>query len=94
MDKTITGLLSAVAGIATMAVVTPTSAAAALKPATSYAELLGPIPDATEVLRATDAQRTEQPPSEFGGARVYDAEYYRSRHHHHHHHHHHHGYYR
>jgi hypothetical protein len=93
MDKMPAGLLGALAGIATMVAVTPASATPALAPATSYAELLGPIPNAVEVLRADDAQRTEQPASEVGGARVYDAEYYRRRHHHHHHHHHH-NYYR
>jgi hypothetical protein len=93
MDKKPANLLGAVAGIATMVIVAPASAAPTLAPATSYAELLGPIPNVAEVLRADDARRTEQLPSEVGGARVYDAEYYRY-HHHHHHHHHHHGYYR
>jgi hypothetical protein len=67
MDKKVVGLLSAAAGIATMAAVAPASAASALVPATSYSELLGPIANAREVLRADDARRTEQPPSEVGG---------------------------
>jgi len=88
MDKKTAGLLGAVAGIATMAAVAPASAAPVLAPATSYADLLGPIQNAAEVLKADDAQRAEQLPSEVTGARVYKAQYYYHHHHHHHHHHH------
>ena len=50
-------------------------------PVQSYADLLTPIPNAVEVLRADDAARLNQP-----RGRVQLAQY----HHHHHHHHHHH----
>ena len=50
--------------------------------ATSYADLLSPVPDAGARLRLADAQYAEQP------ARFEDVQY--APHHHHHHHHHHH----
>lgn len=84
MDKKTAGLLGAVAGIATMAAVAPASAAPVLAPATSYADLLRPIPNANEVLRADDGQRAEQVPTALNGARVYKAQYYHRHHHHHH----------
>jgi len=77
-------------GIATTAAVVPASAAPALEPATSYAELIAPILNAAVILRADDAKRAEQT-SEVGRARVYDAQYYYRRRRHYHHHH---GYYR
>jgi len=92
MDKKVAGLMSATAGIVTMAAVVPASAAPAPEPATSYAELIAPILNAAEILRADDAKRAEQT-LEVGRARVYDAQYYYRRRRHHHHHHHH-GYYR
>jgi len=96
MDKKIAGLLGAVAGLATMgaanaAVQAPTSP---LPAAASYAELLGPVSNASEVLIADDAAR-----SELGEARVQLAQYHHHHHHntriiikrrHYHHHHHHH----
>ncbi len=70
-----------------------------LRPATlavtSYADLLQPIPNAVEILRAHNAELTRRANSEPGGVeRVQwsegEGEY---DHHHHHHHHHHHEYY-
>jgi hypothetical protein len=109
MDKKIAGLLGAVAGIATMA-----SAEAATEPgstpstapaASSYADLLAPIPNAVEQLKAADAARV-QPQNEqvaqyynngyngYGyngyGYNGYNSGYGYPRYHHHHHHHHHH----
>ncbi|MGH7025232.1 MAG: hypothetical protein ACREEB_16815 [Caulobacteraceae bacterium] len=49
--------------------------------ASSYADLLQPIPNAVERLRIADAQAAGQP------ARLIEAQY-RNHHHHHHHHHH------
>jgi len=81
MDKKLAGLLGAVAGLATMgaanAAVQGTSAASPLPVAASYAELLGPVGNASELLVADDAVRTQSEGS------VQLAQY----HHHHHHHH-------
>lgn len=86
MDKKIAGLLGAVAAVTTMtgaqaATQSPADASAALR-ASSYADLLMPVPNATEALVADNealAQGAKRP------AGVKMAEYY---HHHHHHHHH------
>jgi membrane-bound lytic murein transglycosylase len=99
MDKKIAGLLGAAAGLATV-----NAAQAATEPganpsetlqASSYAELLAPIPNAVEVLKADNAARAQNiklaqyynpyygysyPPSGY-----YAYPYYRPHHHHHHH---------
>jgi hypothetical protein len=82
MDKKIAGLLGAAAALTTVggahaATTQPTKPLAA----TSYRDLLEPVPNALALLTADDAVRAQQPP-----ARVQLAQY------HHHHHHHHHGY--
>jgi hypothetical protein len=83
MDKKIAGLLGAVAGLATMsaanAAVQDTTVNSPLPAAASYAELLAPVSNASELLVADDAARLQQ-----GEAHVQLAQY----HHHHHHHHH------
>ena len=94
MDKKVLGLATAVA------VLTPVGAAQALpasNPGTlqaqSFAELLAPIPDAVEKLKASDAVLTER---DADAAKVELAQYYYHHHHHHrffrpffrHHHHH------
>lgn len=101
MDKKIAGLLGAVAAVATVggaqASTAPVQASNDPLTARSYADLLAPIPNATEALIADNAQ-LEAKPSE--GVQL--AQYYHHHHHHHHgyyryyhhHHHHHHGYYR
>jgi hypothetical protein len=80
MDKKLAGLLGAVAGVATMgaahAATQQPTAASALPVAASYAELLGPVGNATELLVADDASRMQQ-----GEARIQLAQ----DHHHHHH---------
>lgn len=88
MDKTLAGLIGAVGAFAAVA---PSQAAIpgaaqldVAMQASSYADLLKPIPNATTLLRVSDAREAEQP------ARVMEVQYY----HHHHHHHHHHRYYR
>lgn len=67
----------------------------------SYAELLQPIPNAAELLSASDAQAAQLPLAREGEGAVQDVQFYYHHHHHHHHHfrgpffhHHHHGYYR
>lgn len=62
----------------------PAVAAAATPVANSYAELLEPIPNAIEKLRASDLAAQQQP------SRLIKAQW---EHHHHHHHHHHHNHY-
>ena len=99
MDKKIAGLLGAAAAVATVGCAQASTAPAQAPndplTARSYADLLTPIPNATEALIADNA-RLEAKPSE--GVQL--AQYYHQHHHHHHgyyryrHHHHHHGYYR
>jgi hypothetical protein len=94
MDKKIAGLLGAVAAISSM-----TSAKAAAPgptetlQATSYADLLNPVPNAVAQLIADDATRATRPR---GGDELNVADHhhhhhhrYHRRHRHHHHHHHH-----
>ena len=88
MDKKIAGLLGAVAAVTTMAGAqaatqqTPTGATEALR-ASSYADLLTPVPNATEALIADNGvlARTSVTKAPAGVQVAY--------HHHHHHHHHH-----
>jgi hypothetical protein len=101
MDKKIAGLLGAAAAVATVggaqASTAPAQTSNDALTARSYADLLTPIPNATEALIADNA-RLEAEPSK--GVQL--AQYYHHHHHHHHgyyryyhhHHHHHHGYYR
>ena len=87
MDKKIAGLLGAAA---TLTVTTGAGAQAApaqqtgLGPATSYADLLKPVPNAVAVLREDEAARGQAEPAE-----VELAQFFRYHHHHHHHHQHH-----
>ena len=95
MDKKLAGLLGAVAGLATIgsaqAATGPTANASEAMQASSYADLLAPVPNAKEALKADDEVRAQE------AAKVELAQYYYyygappfySYHHHHHHHHHH-----
>jgi hypothetical protein len=81
MEKRTAGLVGALAGLATMGV-----AHAAIKPepvmqVVSYSDLLKPIPNAEELLKASNAELQ---------ARVQQAQYYNEPPDYHHHHHHHH----
>ena len=79
MDKKIAGVLGAVAALSTL-----TGAQAApgdVLRASSYAELLNPIPDAAAQLKALDERAASQPA---GGEKSLQLAY---PHHHHHHHH-------
>jgi hypothetical protein len=103
MDKKIAGLLGGVAAVATMASAQAATGPAPTTPqalqASSYADLLAPISNAAELLKADDAARGPQPApakDDLQVAQVYYAPYpppYASYRHHHHHHHHH-SYYR
>jgi hypothetical protein len=85
MDKKIAGLLGAVAALGTLgaAQATPAPAPSDTLTASSYADLLEPIPNAAKILQALD----EQAPTAAAQGNVELAGWY---HHHHHHHHHHH----
>ena len=83
MDRKIAGLLGAAAALTTLGGAHANATqGAGLAPATTYRDLLDPVPDAVALLKADDAARARQQP-----APVQLAQYY-----HHHHHHHHHGY--
>src|ERR1700722_13475810 len=97
MDKTIMGLLG---GASALALLGGSQASAAptgdgvnlLQPARSFAELLEPIPNAENVLRAENERSNDIAGSEDKPMVV--ADYYRHDYHHHYHdHHHHHHYY-
>ncbi len=83
MDKTITGLLGAAAALTTLsAAQAKPIEPAAPPPATSYADLLQPVPNALALQKADDARRDEAIPR--GEVRL--AQWFREHHHHHHHH--------
>jgi hypothetical protein len=94
MDKKIAGLIGAVAGLAAMNSV-QAAPGPALNPsealqASTYADLLAPISNATALLKADDAARVQRP-VEVQLAQAYYVPYppgYVYYHHHHHHHHH------
>lgn len=112
MDKKMAALLGAVAGLATMgsaqAATGPAGNGSEALQASSYADLLTPIPNAVALMQADDAARAQEAAAEpLAGvqtAQYYPYYYYRRYHHHHHrywrrryyhhHHHHHHGYWR
>src|SRR5512144_804102 len=86
MDKKIAGLLGAVAALGGLnaAQAAPAPDPTEVLRANSFAELLEPIPNAAELLRAVDEAQLPE-------ATVQEAQFYY--HHHHHHHHHHHAFY-
>lgn len=98
MDKTIIGVVGAVAGLASLdgtAQAATVTAPGELKAAQSFADLLDPIPNAVALLRAADlaaARSAQNDPATDETVQV--AQVYISHHHHHrywrHHHHHHH----
>ncbi|HVM99333.1 MAG TPA: hypothetical protein VMT68_03880 [Caulobacteraceae bacterium] len=84
MDTRTATLLAAAAALTSSPGLASTPASEAPVPrVSSYAELLQPIPNATERLRAADldtSNAAEQP-------QLIETQYYRDHHHHHHHHH-------
>ncbi len=97
MDKKIAGLLGAAAALTTMSGANAAAPTTALQ-ATSYAELLNPVPNAVAQLIADDEARASRPRGgEVDVAQVrveldhhhHHHHRYRRRHRHHHHHHHH-----
>jgi hypothetical protein len=103
VDKTIMGLLGGVSALALLgggqASAAPSGEANGLAPARSFAELLDPIPDAANVLRAederaaADALVNERPIVVAQYHHHHHHHYYHHHHHYHHHYHHHHHYY-
>jgi cobalamin biosynthesis protein CbiG len=101
LDKKIAGLLGAVATVTTMtgAQAATQSPAAALQ-ASSYADLLMPVPNATAALIADNKVLAQTPAKRSLGVQVADEHHHHHhhvivikrhhRHYHHHHHHHHH----
>src|SRR5215467_5357765 len=89
MDKKVAALLGAVAGIATIgaAQASPEPASAPTSPVKSYAELLAPIANPVDQLRADDTAREQAPAKLAQYYYPYDYRYPRYYHHHHHHHH-------
>jgi len=102
MDKTIIGVVGAVAGLASLdgaAQAATVTAPGDVKAAQSFADLLDPIPNAVALLRAADlaaARTAHNDPATDETVQV--AQVYISHHHHHHHrywrHHHHHHHHR
>src|SRR5262249_19796290 len=107
MDKRIAGLLGAAAALATVGGANAATEAqgSPQNPATSYRELLNPVPDAVAALKADDARRDAEARNvkmaqvsvQIGGPHHHHYRHHHHHHryyrHHHHHHHHHHGYY-
>jgi hypothetical protein len=95
MEKRIAGLLGAVAALGTLSAAdaAPAPATSDALRASSFAELLEPIPNAVALLQAVDEQQSTGPGANVQMAQVVVV---RRRHHHHHHHyrrHHHHHHY-
>ena len=96
MDKTLVGIIAAIGAVAAVAPAQAEISSSELSramEASSYAELIRPIPNAVALLRVADDQ---QPVSEEAGVQL--AQFHHHHHHHHHyrrhyHHHHHHHYY-
>jgi hypothetical protein len=88
MDKKLAGLLGAAAALTTMT--SAQAATPAQQPetaATSYRDLLDPVPNALAALKADDVRRSEAP-SPQKGVEVAQVSVQLGHHHHHHHHHH------
>jgi hypothetical protein len=96
MDKKLVGLLGAVATLATMDAVhaapEPAQAPAEVLKASSFDDLLKPIPNAAQVLRAIDERGPVKAADASSNVQVAQFVYPYYHHHHHHHHHHHYGY--
>jgi hypothetical protein len=101
MDKRLAGLLGAAAALTTVASAQSAPASSTEPtPATSYRDLLEPIPNAVPKLNADNARLAEEPVTKVAqisvGVGVGHHHHHRGvhirvgRHHHHHHHHHHH----
>src|SRR6185437_13513924 len=93
MHKRMAGLLGAAAALTTLGAAQAVAAPAPSIPqANSYADLLEPVANPVEVLRADDAQRADasQATVQLAQYHHHHNHHHRYRRHHHHHHHHHH----
>lgn len=101
MEKTTAGLVGMIASLATMgtahAAGHPAQTPAEVMRVSTYAELLRPIPNAPELLRASNTELRQKAQAR---PLAQEVQYYNegpppgyAYHHHHHHHHHHHAYY-
>src|SRR5579859_1596326 len=81
MDKRTATLFGAAAALAAVPALASPPQAPAVPQASSYADLLTPIPNAVERLQAADAQDAKLIPAQYDDYGRYN------RHHHHHHHH-------
>ncbi len=90
MDKTVAGLLGAVAalGAASTAQAAVPLSVEPVSEAQSYADLLKPIPNAAALLAAADEAERQADLDRAGAdsAPLFQVQYYRHHHHHHHHH--------
>ncbi|HEY1783414.1 MAG TPA: hypothetical protein VGG79_23845 [Roseiarcus sp.] len=92
MDKTLIGLLTGASALALLggaaeAASFPIEGADGIAPARSFAELLDPIPNAANILKAESEQASDEGTAE---GPMMLAQYHHHHHHHHYHHHHHH----
>ncbi len=94
MDKRIAGLLGAAAALTAVsgAQAATSPQATEIAPAANYADLLQPVPNPVQALKADDARRSEAPGLEVAQVSVqigphhhHHHRYYRRYHHHHHH---------
>jgi len=87
MDKKIAGLLGAAAALTSMTSATQAAPpqTTELAPATSYRDLLNPIPNAVPILRADDQRLARRQSTE--GTQLAQVSVQVGHHHHHHHHH-------
>lgn len=94
MEKTTAGLIGAIAGLATMGVAqaatTPAMSPTQALDASSYADLLEPIPNAGALLQADSVAQAQRPLNSVASLQLadwhgeYEDGYHRSYHHHHH----------
>src|SRR5579864_8913336 len=88
MERKVAGVIGAIAALGAFSsaqAATPPADPTEVLKAGSFADLLKPIPNALETLRAVDAAMPARPDDETQMAQYYPQGYY---HHHHHHHHH------
>ena len=98
MDKKIAGLLGAAAALTTVTAAHAAAPAQTTEPAASYRDLLNPVANPVEALKADDAQLVQKTDVAPSGTQVAQVVYHDHHHHHHHvirrphrrHHHHHH----
>jgi len=84
MDKRVAGLLGAAAALTTVTAAHAAAPAQTTEPAATYRDLLNPVANPVEALKADDAQLAQKTDAAPSGTQMAQVFY----HHHHHHHHH------